>query len=179
MAVEIVLPQWGMEMQDGTVIGWLKQEGDTIQAGEPLVEIETEKIETELESIASGIVAHILVPEGTTVPIRTVLAIVAAPGEDVPRPTAAGSATAVATSATTPAAANQVLVQVVPAAGAGVVDGRGDRDALVALGEVVGERGGEEVRAGRRARPVRSEGQARGQDRDMAEPARAPVLPRA
>ena len=116
MAVEIVLPQWGMEMQDGTVIGWLKQEGDTIQAGEPLVEIETEKIETELESIASGIVAHILVPEGTTVPIRTVLAIVAAPGEDVPRPTAAGSATAVATSATTPAAANQVLVQVVPAA---------------------------------------------------------------
>ena len=46
MVVEIVLPQWGMEMQDGTVIGWLKQEGDPIQAGEPLVEIETEKIET-------------------------------------------------------------------------------------------------------------------------------------
>jgi pyruvate dehydrogenase E2 component (dihydrolipoamide acetyltransferase) len=114
MAVEIVLPQWGMEMQDGTVIGWLKQEGDPIQEGEPLVEIETEKIETELESIASGIVAHILVPEGTTVPIRTVLAIVAAPGETVPRPTAAAPAAARASTAAP--AVKQVSVQVVPAA---------------------------------------------------------------
>lgn len=115
MAVEIVLPQWGMEMQDGTVIGWLKQEGDAIREGEPLVEIETEKIETELESIASGIVAHILVPEGTTVPIRTVLAIVAEPGEEVPRPTAA-AAPAKMSAAAPAAAVNQVSVQVVPAA---------------------------------------------------------------
>jgi len=115
MAVEIVLPQWGMEMQDGTVIGWLKREGDPIQEGEALVEIETEKIETELESIASGIVAHILVPEGTTVPIRTVLAIVAAPGEEVPRPPSAARAVAVETSAAA-VAVNPVSVQVVPAA---------------------------------------------------------------
>ncbi len=115
MAVEIVLPQWGMEMQDGTGIGWLKQEGDTIREGEPLVEIETEKIETELESIASGIVAHILVPEGTTVPIRTVLAIVAEPGEEVPRPGSAAPAAARAAAAA-PALTSQVAVQVVPAA---------------------------------------------------------------
>jgi pyruvate dehydrogenase E2 component (dihydrolipoamide acetyltransferase) len=105
-----------MEMQDGTVIGWLKREGDAIQEGEPLVEIETEKIETELESIASGIVAHILVPEGATVPIRTVLAIVAAPGEDVPRPTAAAPAAAVETPAAAAAAVEPVSAQVVPAA---------------------------------------------------------------
>src|SRR2546428_13232174 len=86
MAQEIVLPQWGMEMQDATVVRWLKQEGDPVQEGEPLVELETAKIATELESIASGVVAHILIPEGATVPIRTVLAIVAAPGEQVPRP---------------------------------------------------------------------------------------------
>src|ERR687887_2438656 len=103
MAQEIVLPQWGMEMQDATVVRWLKQEGEPIQEGEPLVELETAKIATELESIASGVVAHILVPEGATVPIRTVLAIVAAPGEQVPRPpgaapsVTAAPATAVAT----------------------------------------------------------------------------------
>src|SRR5213592_1329388 len=89
MAQEIVLPQWGMEMQDATVVRWLKQEGDPIQEGEPLVELETAKIATELESIASGVVAHILVPEGAIVPIRTVLAIVAAPGEQVQRPAGA------------------------------------------------------------------------------------------
>jgi pyruvate dehydrogenase E2 component (dihydrolipoyllysine-residue acetyltransferase) len=92
MAEEIVLPQWGMEMQDATIVKWLKQEGDAVQAGEPLVEVETAKIETEMESTASGVLAHILVPEGATVAIRTVLAIVAAPGEQVPRPPIAASA---------------------------------------------------------------------------------------
>src|SRR5207244_2825640 len=106
MAQEIVLPQWGMEMQDATIVRWLKQEGDSVQEGEPLVELETAKIATELESTASGVVAHILVPEGASVPIRTVLAIVAAPGEQVQRP---------ARTAAPPAAAT-VAVQVTPAA---------------------------------------------------------------
>ncbi|HXH09062.1 MAG TPA: 2-oxo acid dehydrogenase subunit E2 [Alphaproteobacteria bacterium] len=101
MAQEIVLPQWGMEMQDATVVKWLKQEGEPVQAGEPLVEIETAKIETELESTASGVLAHILVPEGSTVPVRTALAIVAAPGEQVPRPPGAAPSVSVA-SATPP-----------------------------------------------------------------------------
>ena len=85
MATEILLPQWGMEMQDGTIVKWLKKEGDTIEEGEPLVEVETAKLETEMESTASGVVAQILVPEGATVPIRSVLAIIAAPGEEVSR----------------------------------------------------------------------------------------------
>src|ERR671925_1003317 len=102
MAQAIVLPQGGMEMQDATVVKWLKQEGEPIQEGEPLVELETAKIATELESIASGVVAHILVPEGAIVPIRTVLAIVAAPGEQVPRPAgAAASGIAASAPATT------------------------------------------------------------------------------
>ena len=126
MAQEIVLPQWGMEMQDATIVKWLKQEGDPIQEGEPLVELETAKIETEMESTASGVVAHILVSEGVTVPIRTVLAIVVAPGEQVPRPSsAASSATAAPTTSpatSSPAAAApprlgaQGAPQVVPAA---------------------------------------------------------------
>ena len=124
MVQEIVLPQWGMEMQDATVVRWLKQEGDSIQEGEPLVELETAKIATELESIASGVVAHILVPEGATVPIRTVLAIVAAPGEQVPRPPGAALSVLAAHAPATPAPgvpapprhAEHVAPQVVPAA---------------------------------------------------------------
>jgi pyruvate dehydrogenase E2 component (dihydrolipoamide acetyltransferase) len=126
MAQEIVLPQWGMEMQDATVVKWLKREGDSVQEGEPLVELETAKIETEMESTASGVLAHILVPEGATVPIRTVLAIVAAPGEQVSRPhgvapsvTAAPAAAPVTPSPGTgapPRPAAQGVPQVVPAA---------------------------------------------------------------
>jgi len=122
MAQEIVLPQWGMEMQDATIVRWLKQEGDSVQEGEPLVELETAKIATELESTASGVVAHILVPEGAIVPIRTVLAIVAAPGEQVQRPagTAPSGTVAPATSApgasAPPRRADYVAPQVVPAA---------------------------------------------------------------
>jgi pyruvate dehydrogenase E2 component (dihydrolipoamide acetyltransferase) len=126
MAQEIVLPQWGMEMQDATIVKWLKQEGDSVQEGEPLVEVETAKIETEMESTASGVLAHILVSEGATVPIRTVLAIVAAPGEQVPRPpgiapsVTAAPATAPVTpspvAATPPRPAAQGAPQVVPAA---------------------------------------------------------------
>ena len=54
MASEIVLPQWGMEMQDGTIVRWLKQEGDEVAEGEPIVEVETAKLQTELESTACG-----------------------------------------------------------------------------------------------------------------------------
>jgi pyruvate dehydrogenase E2 component (dihydrolipoamide acetyltransferase) len=119
MAQEIVLPQWGMEMQDATVVRWLKQEGDPVQEGEPLVELETAKIATELESIASGVVAHILVPEGDTVPIRTVLAIVAAPGEQVARPSGVAPS-GTAARALAPAASSRraapIAPQVVPAA---------------------------------------------------------------
>ena len=120
MATEVLLPQWGMEMQDGTIVKWLKKEGDTVEEGEPLVEVETAKLETEMESIASGVVAHILVPEGATVPIRTTLAIIASPGEDVPRPagvTPPVAAPAAAQPPVSPAAApGQPAAQVVPAA---------------------------------------------------------------
>ena len=125
MADDVLLPQWGMEMQDGTIVKWLKKEGDPVEEGEPLVEIETSKIETELEATASGILAHILVTEGSTVAIRTVLAIIATPGEVVARPSSATAATQAPASpmtSSTPAVApspqsmTQTGAQVVPAA---------------------------------------------------------------
>ena len=89
MAWEIVLPQWGMEMQDGTIVRWLKQEGDPVLEGEPIVEVETAKLQTELESTASGILSYIMAQEGDIVPIRGLLAVITAPGEEVPRPAGA------------------------------------------------------------------------------------------
>ena len=122
MASEIVLPQWGMEMQDGTIVRWLKKEGESVQEGEPIVEIETAKLQTELESTASGILAHIMAQEGEIVPIRGLLAVIADPGEEVPRPSGstppkALPATPVRTGPPPTVPSSQVAkVQVVPAA---------------------------------------------------------------
>ena len=129
MPTEILLPQWGMEMDEGTVVKWLKKEGDLVQEGEPLVEIETAKLTTELESFASGVLARIVVPEGDTVPIRAVLALIAAPGEEIPSDVAdVDSQSGTPPSARSPAAAtaqppeppskvaSPANVQVVPAA---------------------------------------------------------------
>ena len=123
MASEIVLPQWGMEMQDGTIVRWLKQEGDTVAEGEPIVEVETAKLQTELESTASGVLTRIVAQEGQIVPIRGVLCVIAEPGEELePTATPAAAASAQAAPATQAApAANGAGtgapgVQVVPAA---------------------------------------------------------------
>ena len=121
MASEIVLPQWGMEMQDGTIVRWLKQEGDTIEEGEPIVEVETAKLQTELESTASGVLSRIVAQEGEIVPIRGVLCIIAEPGEEL-APNAAPAAPASAPAGTTTQAipasngAGAIGAQVVPAA---------------------------------------------------------------
>ena len=118
MPTEILLPQWGMEMDEGTVVRWLKKEGDQVQEGEPLVEIETAKLTTELESFASGTLARIVVPEGDTVPIRAVLAVITAPGEAMPASVAEAPAAPAALRAAvdSPVAVGRLSVQVVPAA---------------------------------------------------------------
>ena len=91
MATEVILPQWGMNMQEGTLVRWLKQEGDTVVAGEPLVEVETSKIEDNLESPADGELRYILIPEGETIAVHTLLALIAEPGEELERPAAAAA----------------------------------------------------------------------------------------
>ena len=73
-------------MEDGLLVKWLVKEGDAVEADQPLVEIETAKIESELESPVSGVIAHIMAPEGSTVDVGTLVAVIAEPGETVPRP---------------------------------------------------------------------------------------------
>ena len=86
MATNVLLPQWGMNMEDGTLTKWLVGEGDEIAEGQPLVEVETAKINSELESPASGVVAHIMATEGSLVKVGELVAVIAEPGESVPRP---------------------------------------------------------------------------------------------
>ncbi len=119
MSTNVLLPQWGMNMQEGTLVKWLKQEGEAVEEGEPLVEVETAKINSELEAPASGVLARIIISEGTTVDVGTLLAIIAAPGEDLlPPPTQtspeASPAAPQAQPRVAPASASDV--QVVPAA---------------------------------------------------------------
>ena len=92
MATNVLLPQWGMNMEDGTLTKWLVNEGDEIAEGQPLVEIETAKINSELESPASGVVAHIMAAEGSLVKVGEMVAVIAEPGENPPRPEPGASA---------------------------------------------------------------------------------------
>ena len=77
MATEVILPKWGLTMEDGTLASWLKQEGDRVEEGEVIAEVETEKITNELESPVSGVIRKIMVEEDTEeIPVGTVLCII-------------------------------------------------------------------------------------------------------
>src|SRR5437773_1511257 len=73
-AVDVVMPQMGVSVSEGTVTRWAKQLGDTVEADETLLEISTDKVDTEVPSPASGVVSEILVQEGETVEVGTLLA---------------------------------------------------------------------------------------------------------
>jgi 2-oxoglutarate dehydrogenase E2 component (dihydrolipoamide succinyltransferase) len=73
-AVDVVMPQMGVSVSEGTVTKWLKNPGDTVEADEPLLEISTDKVDTEVPSPGSGVLSEILVQEGQTVDVGTLLA---------------------------------------------------------------------------------------------------------
>src|SRR5919109_4909172 len=79
-AVDVVMPQMGVSVSEGTITKWLKQEGEEIAADEPLLEISTDKVDTEVPSPGSGVVQQILVQEGETVEVGTKLALIGPPG---------------------------------------------------------------------------------------------------
>jgi pyruvate/2-oxoglutarate dehydrogenase complex dihydrolipoamide acyltransferase (E2) component len=72
--VDVVMPQWGMSMIEGTIIEWLVEVGDEVQEDQALAQVEAAKVEDELVAPASGRITEILVPPSETVPVRTVLA---------------------------------------------------------------------------------------------------------
>jgi len=85
-AVDVVMPQMGVSVSEGTVTKWLKREGEQIEADEPLLEISTDKVDTEVPSPASGTVVQILVQEGETVDVGTKLAQIGGSAGAAPAP---------------------------------------------------------------------------------------------
>jgi pyruvate dehydrogenase E2 component (dihydrolipoamide acetyltransferase) len=83
-AIDVVMPQMGVSVSEGTITKWLKQEGDPIEADESLLEISTDKVDTEVPSPGSGVVQQILVQEGETVEVGTKLAVIAPEGAEAP-----------------------------------------------------------------------------------------------
>jgi pyruvate dehydrogenase E2 component (dihydrolipoamide acetyltransferase) len=113
-AVDVVMPQMGVSVSEGTITKWLKQEGEQVEADESLLEISTDKVDTEVPSPASGTVTQILVQEGETVEVGTKLAVIggeadapASEPEAPPEPATAQAAAEAqaASSAETPAPA--------------------------------------------------------------------------
>ncbi len=83
MATKVIMPQLGESVVEGTVTKWLKKPGEAVQEFEPLVEINTDKVDTEIPAPATGVVLKVLVPEGQTVRAGTLLAVLGEEGEAV------------------------------------------------------------------------------------------------
>ncbi|MDA0987656.1 MAG: dihydrolipoamide acetyltransferase family protein [Chloroflexi bacterium] len=96
MATTVVMPQMGFDMQEGTIVRWLKQEGEEVKRGEPIAEIETDKAVVEMEAYASGIVLKTVFPEGATVPVGQTIAFIGEAGEAIPEGEPAAKAAAAA-----------------------------------------------------------------------------------
>jgi pyruvate dehydrogenase E2 component (dihydrolipoamide acetyltransferase) len=87
-AIDVVMPQMGVSVSEGTITKWLKQEGEPVAADEALLEISTDKVDTEVPSPGSGVVQQILVQEGETVEVGTKLAVIAPEGAAAEAPPA-------------------------------------------------------------------------------------------
>src|ERR1700751_1675541 len=86
MATDIIMPQMGESIVEGTITKWLKKPGDKVQRDEPLFEISTDKVDAEIPAPASGVLREIKVSEGTTVGVNTVVGTIVTEGEGVAAP---------------------------------------------------------------------------------------------
>ena len=83
MAVKVIMPQAGQDLETGMVRHWHKAEGDPVAKGEPIVQIETEKVNLDVEAPAAGVLLQIVVPDETETPIFSTIGIIGEPGEDI------------------------------------------------------------------------------------------------
>ncbi len=132
MAVDVIMPQMGESIFEGTITRWLKKPGDRVERDEPLLEISTDKVDAEIPAPSAGVLKEIKVTEGQTVPIQTVVAVIDAAGaaagasapapapspapEKVPAPKATAAPAAPAAPAPTPATPTPVASSAPPAA---------------------------------------------------------------
>src|SRR5688500_6443848 len=83
MATQVVMPKLSPTMEEGQLSRWLKKEGDKVSVGEPLAEVDTDKATMEAQALATGVLRKIRVPEGSTVPVGAIIAIIGEAEEDV------------------------------------------------------------------------------------------------
>lgn len=104
MATSIVMPQMGYDMKEGTVVRWIKKEGDDVARGEVIAEIETDKATVEFEAYVAGTLRKIVVDEGVTISVGTVIAVIGDPNEELPAGIEGNAPAAEAPAATPPVA---------------------------------------------------------------------------
>jgi pyruvate dehydrogenase E2 component (dihydrolipoamide acetyltransferase) len=126
MATEVIMPQMGESIFEGTITKWLKKIGDTVNKDEPLFEISTDKVDAEIPSPVAGVLSEIKVQEGTTVQINTVVALVGAAGEAAAAPVKEAPPAASKKAATAPAAAKSEAQPDASASASGSVSGGTD-----------------------------------------------------
>jgi pyruvate dehydrogenase E2 component (dihydrolipoamide acetyltransferase) len=137
MPTDVVMPQMGESIFEGTITKWLKKVGDTVQKDEPLFEISTDKVDAEIPSPASGVLTEIKVPEGSTVQINTVVALLGEAGSAVASPAAPAHAPAAPKAETSKAAAAPSIPA--PAAVAAIAAGAGTDVIMPQMGESIFE----------------------------------------
>ncbi len=113
-AVDVVMPQMGVSVSEGTITKWLKQEGEPVAADESLLEISTDKVDTEVPSPGEGVLQQILVQEGETVDVGTKLAVIAPEGAVAAAPPAEAPPAEPAPAEAPPAAAEEPQAQEAP-----------------------------------------------------------------
>ncbi|MGA7617220.1 MAG: biotin/lipoyl-containing protein, partial [Thermoanaerobaculia bacterium] len=89
MATDVVMPQMGESIAEGTISRWIKKPGEKVERDEPILEISTDKVDAEIPAPVSGTLTEVLANEGDTVPVNSVIARIAAEGEAAPPPQAA------------------------------------------------------------------------------------------
>src|SRR5262245_7647517 len=83
MATEVVMPQMGESVAEGTIVRWIKKVGDSVERDEPLFEISTDKVDAEIPSPVAGVITEIRAKEGETVPVNAVVAVIGVAGSTV------------------------------------------------------------------------------------------------
>ena len=121
MATNVVMPQMGYDMREGTVVRWHKEEGETVNRGEVIADIETDKATVEFEAYTGGVLGRIVAAAGVAVAVGELIAIITDPGEAVPDAPAASAPAVAAPSPAAPVVAAPLPLEAAAPAGDGQV----------------------------------------------------------
>ena len=135
MATKVTMPQMGFDMTEGKVARWLKKVGEAVKQGEPVAEIETDKVNIETEAFGNGVLREILAGEGSTVPVGTLIGIIAEPNEDI------SSLIAESGKSSTPVAAASTVRAAAPSAALVAAKGNGRLKASPLAKRIAQDRG--------------------------------------